>query len=175
MRLIIFLTFLFFSITSFSQNKQFSLSDTNVEVGDSCYIYPFFGLSGGQPLTPESVKICDSIREFLDNNPSIIIEIQSHTDCRPIPMTNDTLSSRMGRHLKNTILEDSDIVSDRIITIGYGDKIPRIVTAEIHAQNPFLPIGQALTMEFIRTLKTREQQEFTHTLNRRTLIKIIGK
>ena len=175
MKTIVYIVLILLSINLYSQNKSFTLADTNVEIGDSCYVYPLFILDGGYPLSSESIKISDSIRDFLNNNPTVAIEIQSHTDCRPIPMTNDTLSLRRSKILKITVLEDSNIDADRIIAVGCGDRNPRIVTKNIHEKYPFLPVGQVLTEEFIREVKDRQQKEFAHSLNRRTLIKVVKK
>lgn len=151
------------------QDKAFKLTDTNVHKGDSCYVFPLYALCHG-PVCPETLKLCDSIALFLINNPSVIIEIQSHTDCRDIALKNDTLTFRRVLQLKNLILEKYPIDPNRIQLKGCGERYPRVVNEEIHQKFPFLPVGQILDETFIDTIKNKDELEEAHDLNRRTLI-----
>ena len=161
------------STNIYSQNRLFSLWETDVQVGDSCYVYPLWAMCRSIDC-PETISLCDSIREFMYNNPTVIIEIQSHTDCRPTPL-GDTLSIKMSDRLKTLVLMNSNLDSTRIIAIGFGGKSPRIVTSEIHSQHDFLPVGKCLTEAFIRSIENFRQREVAHSFNRRTIIKIVGK
>jgi len=175
-----FLLLVFPCRNAFSQGREVPilsvlLSDS-VEVGDSCFFTAIFRLSGGSPLTTETILACDSIYLFLKQNPSVNIAIISHSDFRPIPMTNDTLTMRRANRLKDEILKYGDIDPDRIIAIGMGDKQPRVVTKELHKQYKFLPVGQVLDMEFCKTLfSNKKDYETAVSLNRRAVVKVVGK
>jgi len=179
-KFIIFFLFVFFSKNTFAQGREIPnlsilLTDT-VEVGDSCVLSYPFGLSFGSLILPEMRLACDSIYMFLKQNPSIRIAIIVHSDFRPLPMTNDTLTMRRASYLMQYILGYGDIDSERIIAIGMADRQPRIVTKEIHKQYKFLPVGQVLSEEFCRTLiDNRQNYEKTMSLNSRTVVKIIEK
>ena len=103
--ILVFAAFLPASV--FSQGREikevFSASTQSVEVGDSCFITALYVLDRGNGLASETVSACDSIYTFLKQNPSIRIAIISHSDSRPIPMTNDTLTARRANHLKKEI------------------------------------------------------------------------
>ncbi|MBP1673233.1 MAG: OmpA family protein [Bacteroidetes bacterium] len=158
----------------FAQHKAFQLTDTNVQKGDSCYVFPNFSLCE-RPVCSETLKLCDSIAQFLINNPSVVLEIQMHTDCRDIGSKNDTLTFKRVLQLKNLILENSTIDSNRIHLNGCGERVPRLVTNEINQLYPFLPIGQILDESFIETIKNKKELEKVHDLNRRTLIIVLEK
>ena len=51
-------------------------------------------------LRPESKVALDGLVKTMEENPTIVIELGSHTDSRPIPMTNDTLSQRRAETVK---------------------------------------------------------------------------
>jgi outer membrane protein OmpA-like peptidoglycan-associated protein len=168
--IIIFLIFKF--DVGFAQHKAFKLTDINVQKGDSCYVFPNYSQCE-RPVCPETRKLCDSIAQFLINNPSVVIEIQMHTDCRDIASKNDTLTFKRVLQLKNLILENSKIDSNRIHLNGCGERFPRVVTYELNQLYPFLPIGQILDESFIETIINKNDKEIVHELNRRTLIVVL--
>jgi outer membrane protein OmpA-like peptidoglycan-associated protein len=174
-KFVIFLLIAFSSKSIFSQGREIPnlslLLTDSVEVGDSCFIPCLFYL---RPH-PETILACDSIYTFLKENPTVSIAIIVHSDYRPIPMTNDTLTLRRAMHLKEEILKHEDIDFNRIVAIGMADRQPRIVTKEIHKQYNFLPVGQIIDEEFSRSLPNNKDREIALSFNRRTVVKIIGK
>ena len=165
---------------SFAQGREikevFNSATQSVEVGDSCFIPCLFYVNGGHGLTPETKSACNSIYAFLKQNPTIRIAVMVHSDFRPITMGNDVLTLRRAMRVKEAIIEHGDIDTNRIVAMGMADSMPRTVTEEIHEQYKFLPVGQVLTPEFIKTLiSNRQNYEICHSLNRRTVIKIIEK
>jgi len=176
--LILFL-FAFSFQNVFSQGREikevFSASTQSVEVGDSCFVRVYYPLSWQQDIYTEPDSAFYFISAFLKKNPSVSIAIIVHSDSRPIPMGNDVLTLHRANRLKQEILKYGDIDSNRIIAIGMGDSQPRIVTEEIHQQYDFLPVGQILDMEFCKTIPDHKNREIAHGLNRRTVVKIVGK
>lgn len=112
----------------------------------------------------------------LEANPTIVIELRSHTDSRPIPMTNDTLSQRRAQSVVDYLILRG-IPSGRLVAKGYGDKIPRTLTkpttVTIKGKQYTFPAGVTLTNDYIKTLKTADEKEAAHQLNRRTEFSII--
>jgi len=180
-RFAVFLFVAFSFSSAFSQGREikgvFSAYTQSVEVGDSCFIPQVFVFTRwlGQCPSEETAVACDSIYAFLKQNPSICIAIIVHSDFRPIPMTNDTLTERIANRVKEKILEYGDIDPDRIIAVGMGDKQLRVVTKEMHKQYKFLPMGQVLNAEFCKTITDNKNREIAIGFNRRTVVKIIKK
>ncbi|MCL2027312.1 MAG: OmpA family protein [Bacteroidales bacterium] len=113
--------------------------------------------------------------ELMERNPRLVVELASHTDNRPIAMTNDSLSQRRAQSVVDFLISRG-IHPGRLVARGYGDRAPRVfmdhasktigdVTLEISA-------GTVLTPYFIDELP-RNLQEVAHYLNRRTEFSIL--
>src|SRR5690606_18436529 len=75
-------------------------------------------------LRPESKKALDGLVQTLKDNPTIVVELGSHTDSRPIPMTNDTLSQRRAESVVKYLIQNG-IEAERLSPHGYGARQPR--------------------------------------------------
>ncbi len=71
-------------------------------------------------LRPESKIILDSLAVILKNNPSITIEIGSHTDSRAPADYNLELSKKRAQSCVNYLLAKG-IAKDRLVAVGYGE------------------------------------------------------
>ncbi|MGP1515559.1 MAG: OmpA family protein [Bacteroidales bacterium] len=114
---------------------------------------------------------------ILVNNPTYVVELGSHTDSRPFPtLTNDTLSQRRAESVVEFLVARG-IELDRLVAKGYGDRVPRTLKREsfvtIHNKTYQFPKGITLTDEYINSLKTKEEKEAAHQLNRRTEFRIL--
>ena len=122
----------------------------------------------------------DSLSDLLVvlvNNPSYVIELRSHTDIRPFPqVTNDTLSQHRAEAVVDFLFARG-IDRDRLIPKGYGDRVPRTLTrdteAEFNGKKYIFPKGVTLTESYINSLKTFEEREAAHQLNRRSEFRIV--
>ena len=65
------------------------------------------------------------------------------------------------------------IPADRLTAQGYGESVPKTVTAKMAEENEFLEEGNVLSEGFIMTL-TPEQQEIADQYNRRTEFIVTG-
>ena len=119
-------------------------------------------------LRPESKKALDGLVETMKDNPTIVIELGSHTDSRPIPMTNDTLSQRRAESVVKYLIQHG-IEADRLYAKGYGAREPRVLDREIGN----FKSGDVMTDEFISKLKSTKVKEEAHQLNRRTEFKVL--
>ncbi len=119
-------------------------------------------------LRPESKQALDGLVLTLNENPTIVIELGSHTDSRPIPMTNDTLSQRRAESVVK-YLEQSKIESERLSPHGYGANEPRALIKDMGS----FKAGDTLNDAFISKLKTTKLKEEAHQLNRRTEFKVL--
>jgi len=136
-------------------------------------------------LRPEGRDSLRFLEKVLKLNPKIVIELSSHTDARPIPMTNDTLSQRRAKSAVDFLIDSCGINPARLYPKGYGDHRPRILDKDKNIQlDPtkyknckgqifFFAKGTQLTPEYIKGLKSKCEQEAAHQLNRRTEFSIL--
>jgi peptidoglycan-associated lipoprotein len=164
-------------------SKQFELSTKGMEqskdfVGDFDFALPstlkaielpniLYDLAKWD-LRPESKTALDELVQTMNDNPTIVIELGSHTDSRPIPMSNDTLSQHRAESVVNYLIEKG-ISSERLVAKGYGQRVPRTLDKDMgHFKQ-----GDVMTDAFISKLKTTALREEAHQLNRRTEFKVL--
>ena len=122
----------------------------------------------------------DSLNDLIktmNDNPTIVIELMSHTDARDTDEKNNILSSNRARSVVDYLAEEG-IVSDRMVAKGYGESRPRTLkngyTYNYGTYNGVsFPSGVKLTEDYIKSLSTTKQREAAHQLNRRTEFRII--
>jgi peptidoglycan-associated lipoprotein len=127
---------------------------------------------GRWDLRPESMVSLDRLIETLIENPSITIELMSHTDSRDTEEFNLLLSQRRAQSVVDYLIEKG-IDPDRLVARGYGKSTPKVVDDEIAELNPFLRSGTTLTEQFINSLANDEQREIAHQINRRTEFRVL--
>ncbi|NVN94807.1 MAG: PD40 domain-containing protein [Bacteroidetes bacterium] len=112
----------------------------------------------------------------LEKNPTIVIELRSHTDSRNIKMTNDTLSQLRAQSVVDYLILRG-IAAGRLVARGYGAKIPRTLIKETVAKykDKFytFPSGITLTDEYVKAIKNVDEREAAFSLNRRTEFSIL--
>ena len=131
----------------------------------------FFDLDKAD-LRPESMVSLDRLVETLNDNPSIVIELGSHTDFRATDEYNNDLSRRRAQSVVNYLIEKG-IVRDRLVAKGYGESTPKVVDKKDNEAYSFLAIGTKLTEQYITSLADEDQQEMANFLNRRTEFKVL--
>lgn len=97
----------------------------------------------------------DFLYSTLIDNPTIIIELQAHTDSRGTNSANLTLSQRRAQSCVD-YLESKGIPIERMVAKGYGETKPKITDKQISA------------------MKTEEEKEAGHQKNRRTEFTVIS-
>lgn len=111
-------------------------------------------------LRPSSLSKLDSLVQFLDENPSLVIEIANHTDCRgDREMYSVVLSQKRAEAIVDYLVSRG-IAIERLVAKGYEDK------------QPYNYRGNDLSCEYIAGLKVDEERY--HKMNRRTEIRIIA-
>ncbi|HET6245264.1 MAG: OmpA family protein [Bacteroidetes bacterium] len=105
-------------------------------------------------LRPESHDSLDFLYQTLIDNPTIVIELNSHTDSRGGQKPNQILSENRAKSCV-TYLVSKGIAADRMLAKGYGKDQLLISDAEI------------------AKLKSNEEKEAAHQKNRRTRFKVI--
>lgn len=100
----------------------------------------------------------DYLYKTLMENPTIVIELQAHTDCRGSDSYNKKLSQARAQSCVDYLISKG-IPADRMVPVGYGEDIPRAV---------------GLECETIAKMPTKEEQEAAHQRNRRTQFRVLS-
>lgn len=110
----------------------------------------------------------DKIVAVMNEYPTMVIELGSHTDSRGSDESNRILSDNRAKASAKYIV-DQGIDQSRISGKGYGESKPNVISKEFHDKYPYAPEGQVLTEQFINQFYgNRTKFEELHQLNRRT-------
>jgi outer membrane protein OmpA-like peptidoglycan-associated protein len=126
-------------VTMMEMDKSYTLSNIYYEFGKAT-------------LTASSEKVLDELKNLLDENPSIIIELSSHTDSKGADGFNMLLSQKRAESCVNYLLSKG-VLKKRMIAKGYGESKPLVPNTT--------PDGQ--------------DDEEGRAKNRRTEFKIVGE
>jgi len=155
--------------TDFKTTIYLASTAKPIELSNSNVFYDF----AKWDLRPEAMVSLDKLIETLTDNPNITIELMSHTDSRASAEFNMDLSQKRAQSVVDYLIERG-IDPGRLQAKGYGESMPKVVTAKMTAQYPFLKEGTELTESFINSLPTLEQQEIAHQFNRRTEFRVLS-
>ncbi len=123
-------------------------------------------------LRPEAMQSLDSVQIILERNPTIVIELRSHTDYRGDDRSNQILSQNRADTCVKYLISKG-IPEDRMIAVGRGENEPFTVTEGYKGfGSEQFKVGTQLTERFIKT-QTNEYQEIANQMNRRTDFKVI--
>lgn len=129
---------------------------------------------GSAALNPDSRAALDRLVELMRDNPDIIIELAAHTDSRGTDEANLNLSQRRAQAVVDYLIREG-IYEERMYAVGYGESEPKAVDKAMAAEHSFLKLGSGLTEQYINTLRTEEQKEIAHQLNRRTELQVLNR
>lgn len=129
--------------------------DIGLEVGAELALNPIYFDLDKSNIRPDAAKELDKIVKFMNENPTVVIELGSHTDCRASEEYNKALSNRRAISSANYIKARIKN-SKRIYGKGYG---------ESQLVNDCGCEGEVIS----------ECSEEEHQANRRTEFKIIKK
>jgi len=118
-------------------------------------------------------EFMDSLMDLfiiMENNPGLMVEIRSHTDCQPyVGLTNDTLSQRRAQTVVDYLVSRG-IERERLVAKGYADRVPRVldqdVTVTVNGKPYSFQAGMEMTCDYIASL-SGDRQQAAHSLNRR--------
>jgi len=110
-------------------------------------------------LRPESKDSLEFLYKILVDNPSIVIEIQAHTDSRGSDKKNDKLSQDRAQSVVDYLVNEKKINPARLQAKGYGKRKLLIKDDVIKAA---------------KTKEEQEEQEALHEKNRRVVFRIIS-
>lgn len=149
-------------------NIRLYLTPINAPVKVDNISYAF----GAWELNEASKHSLDSVVGLLEANPTITIELMSHTDHVGSEQSNFELSQKRAQAAVGYLVQNG-ISPARLVAKGYGETWPKKVTRELVRQYDFLNRNDELTESFINQL-TPEQQEIARSINRRTEFRVLS-
>ncbi len=145
------------------------LTPTDAPIKVDNIIYEF----GKWDLLAESKIALDTLVDMLNLNPTITIELMSHTDHVGSDPFNFDLSQKRAQSVVDYLI-DKGINSQRLVAKGYGETWPKKITRQIAREHSFLKRNDELTEDFINALETEYQQEIAKQMNRRTEFRVLS-
>lgn len=133
-------------------------------------------------LKPQYQDSLDGLIQTMNKNPTLVIELASHTDFRGSTESNDELSLKRAKSVVD-FLTTKGIAGERMVPKGYGERKPRVLKDGFKFGNVkykkwnftgiSFPAGTTLTEEYIKSLGSTREKEAAHLLNRRTEFRIL--
>ncbi len=123
---------------------------------------------GKWDLRPESKVALDGLVETLNDNPTIVVELGSHTDTRASDSYNLSLSQKRAQSVVDYLI-DNDVAGERLVAKGYGETTPKVLDTQVGE----FAKGSVINDAFIAKLVGDELKEEAHQLNRRTEFKVL--
>ena len=145
---------------------DFSLEPTKKEILLPRIEYDF----NSAQLRKESKIALDALVAVLLDNPTVIIELRSHTDFRAGTEFNMTLSQNRAQVCVDYMVSKG-VEPVRLIPIGLGETEPYIM----ERKDGRLKMGVTLDESFINSLRREKDSEKAHQYNRRTDFKVLNK
>ncbi len=131
----------------------------------------FFNLNSAEIL-PKAKVALDSVVAILNTNPTIVIEMRSHTDYRGTDAANNDLSQRRADSTVAYLIKKG-INAARLVARGMGETEPFVIPENYkgYGSDQF-KAGDRLTEAFITKLSA-EKFEVANQINRRTDFKVL--
>lgn len=137
--------------------------------GKSIIIENIFYDLGKWTLRPESKQALDSLVCFLKANPSLVIEVGTHTDSRASESFGLNLSQKRAQSVVDYLIENG-IDAERLVAKGYSESKPRVIDHDFS----YFKKGDVLDERFISKLDPKSPEfEEAHQQNRRTEIGLL--
>lgn len=128
------------------------------EIRFPAVLYPY----NSAELVDGSTDSLDFLYRLLMDNPTMVIELGSHTDARGSATYNKDLSQRRAQSCVDYLVKVKGIPRERIMAKGYGESAPS-----------YLDKNTQLTEEWIKK-QPKDKQEYYHQLNRRTVFRVLS-
>ena len=102
-------------LKKFGDKESYDVKELGYDIKDILYDL------GSYEIREDASKELDKLIGFMQDNPGITIELGSHTDSRDSEANNFLLSTKRAESAVNYIVENGDVVKDRIAAKGYGE------------------------------------------------------
>lgn len=125
-------------------------------------------------LKPQFEDSLQGLIITLQRNPTIVVELASHTDSRDTEERNDILSQRRAQSVVDYLIARG-IEPERLVAKGYGERVPRRLERDMVVNGFTFRAGTVLTEDYINSLRSTDEKEAAHQLNRRTEFRVLSK
>jgi len=132
--------------------KDFALTPVKAEIRFPAVQYDL----GKATLRPESKDSLNFLYQTLIDNPTIVIELQAHTDSRGNNKANQKLSEERAKSCVDYLNIEKKIPLERLKSKGWGEE--KLLIKDV----------------VINKAKTKEEKEALHQKNRRTVFRIVS-
>jgi peptidoglycan-associated lipoprotein len=153
------------------ESRQYNLNINLQTIEKPLYFENIKFETGGWELSKSAKTELNNVIALLKNNPSVKIDITSHTDGKGDENENTELSRKRAEAVKQYIASQ-EIQPDRLAAIGMGSKKPLKAEQNIVKKYNFLKQGDELTEEFIKRLQPKDQT-VARSLNNRVEFSVI--
>ena len=118
------------------QPKPVNIEVNEATAGNTFLLNNLYYTTNSADLTKESFIVLEAFAEYLKDNPTIIIEIQGHTDNVGAAKSNEALSANRAYTVK-AYLEEKGVDGKKILAKGFGPNKPIVenTTEEGRAKN----------------------------------------
>ncbi|MCP4522396.1 MAG: OmpA family protein [Cytophagales bacterium] len=120
-------------------------------------------------IKPQAAEILDQMVKVMEDNPTILVELGSHTDNQGSMKYNDILSQKRAEKAVEYIISKG-IPTERITAKGYGERKPLVMRKDTLGFTKGLELNDV----YIDGLKEESVRQTAFQLNRRTEFKIVG-
>ena len=147
-------------------NLRKIIAEKKVKAEDIEQLIVYYDFSKSK-LRQEDIDNLNTIAKMLNDNPKSILVIRGHCD----PIGSSIVNLRLSLKRAESVVE---YLSERIenpnqlISKGYGEDEPRVVSKQLAEQYNFLNEGDILTYPYILKLRSKKEREIAYQLNRRT-------
>ncbi len=133
-------------------SKNFTLTPVLGEIRFPAVLYDL----AASTLRPESKDSLNYLYQTLIDNPTIIIELQSHTDSQGDDKANQTLSEARAKSCVDYLVNEKKVSIERLQFKGFGEK--KLLIKD----------------EVINAAATKAEKDALHAKNRRTVFRILS-
>jgi outer membrane protein OmpA-like peptidoglycan-associated protein len=114
-----------FSLKSQKSNSPYAkeVPLTPIKPGERVVLKNVFFETNKFDLKPQSIVELNKLKQFLESNPSVKIELSGHTDNVGDKAKNKTLSENRAKAVFDYLISQG-VLADRLKFIGYGDTQP---------------------------------------------------
>ena len=147
------------------ESRQYNLNINLQTIEHPLYFENIKFEAGSWELSKTTKTELDKVVSLLKNNPSVKIDVISHTDAKGDENENTELSKKRAESVRQYIVSQ-EISPDRLAAIGLGSKQPLKVDQNLTKKYNFLKPGDELTEDFIKRLMQRDQTTARNLNNR---------
>ncbi len=150
------------------------IPEKGIELPNIVYVYTKFTLTADARK-----KLTDELLPIMQQNPTLVIELGSHTDYRGTDENNRILAQNRAQSVVDFMIK-SGVDSLRMVAFGYGEKTPKTLDSAAYVglspvNKGMFSVGDVMDEKFIAPLKRTNKVKWkaAHQINRRTEFKVL--